>query len=67
MHICLFDANEMTPLPGVNINFAKGTRWSLGWDSHINFWLDNWTSNGPLRSLVHGPLTRGKRNLKSGI
>ena len=48
MHICLFDANEMTPLPGVN----------------INFWLDNWTSNGPLRSLVHGPLTRGEEELK---
>lgn len=64
MHICLFDANEMTPLPGVNINFAKGTKWSLGWDSNINFWLDNWTSNGPLRSLVHGPLTRGEEELK---
>ena len=64
MHICLFDANEMTPLPGVNINFAKGTKWSLGWDSNINFWLDNWTSNGPLRSLVHGRLTRGEEELK---
>ena len=48
----------------MNINFAKSTRWILGWDSNINFWLDNWTSNGPLRSLVHGPLTRREEELK---
>jgi len=27
--------------------FTKGTRWSLGRDNNINFWFDNWTSNGP--------------------
>ena len=40
--------------------FSKGTRWSLGRDSRLNFWTDSWTSNGPLRSTIHGPLTGGK-------
>ena len=32
--------------------FTKGTRWSLGRDNNINFWFDNWTSNGPLGTIV---------------
>ena len=38
--------------------FKRGTRWSLGRESSLKFWHNNWTSNGPLRSIIHGPLTR---------
>lgn len=44
--------------------FAKGIRWSLGRDSNINFWFDNWTSNGPLRATMQGPLMRGEEDFK---
>ena len=44
--------------------FAKGTRWSLGRDSNVNFWFNNWTSNGPLRAIVQGPVTRGEDDIK---
>ena len=50
---------------GLNI-FKEGTRWSLGRDSNILFWRDNWISKGPLRSLVYGPLQRGEEDLKIG-
>ena len=46
--------------------FSKGTRWSLGRDNKLNFWIDSWTSNGPLRSIIHGPLTRGEADLTIG-
>ena len=44
--------------------FNAGTRWSLGRDSDISFWFDNWTSEGPLRNLLHGPLTREEEELR---
>ena len=28
--------------------FKEGMRWSLCRDSNLRFWLDNWTSYGPL-------------------
>ena len=46
--------------------FSKGTRWSLGRDNRLNFWTDSWTSNGPLRSIIHGPLTKGEADLTIG-
>ena len=44
--------------------FKRGTRWSLGRESSLKFWHDNWTSNGPLRSIIHGPLTREEDEIK---
>ena len=46
--------------------FHQGTRWSVSWDSNINFWLENWTSKGPLRSIIHGPLRRVEEEYKVG-
>ena len=46
--------------------FKEGTRWSLGWNSNISFCFDMWTSEGPIRSLIHGPLTREKEELRVG-
>ena len=46
--------------------FKEGTRWSLGRDSNISFWFDRWTSKGPIRSLIHGPLTREEEELRVG-
>lgn len=47
-------------------SFSKGTQWSLGRDSGLKFWTDSWTSNEPLRSIIHGPLTRGEAELSIG-
>ncbi|KAK9997320.1 hypothetical protein SO802_022006 [Lithocarpus litseifolius] len=44
--------------------FKRGTRWSLGRDSNLRFWYDSWTSNGPLRSIIHDPLTREEEEIK---
>ncbi|KAK9988335.1 hypothetical protein SO802_028574 [Lithocarpus litseifolius] len=44
--------------------FKRGTRWSLGRDSNLRFWYDSWTSNGPLRSIIYGPLTREEEEIK---
>lgn len=30
----------------------------------MRFWYDSWTSNGPLRSIIHGPLTRKEKEIK---
>ena len=38
--------------------FNKGSMWMIGRDSNLSFWLGNWTSKGPLRHLIHGPLTQ---------
>ena len=46
--------------------FNVGTRWSLGRDSDISFWFDNWTSEGPLRYLIHRSLTREEEELRIG-
>ena len=44
--------------------FKRGMRWSLGRDSNLRFWYDSWTSNGPFRSTIHGPLTREEKEIK---
>ena len=31
--------------------------WVVHRGSTLSFWLDNWTCKGPIRSLIHGPLT----------
>ena len=38
--------------------FNKGSMWVIHRGSTLSFWLDNWTCKGPIRSLIHGPLTR---------
>ena len=43
-----------------------GTGWRLGNGSLANFWVDNWSSRGPLKSMIHGPLSRNKELLKVG-
>ena len=54
------------PLQKGRVTFEAGTRWSLGWDSDISFWFDSWTSEGPLRNLLHGLLTREEEVLRVG-
>ena len=36
----------------------KGSMWVVHRGSNLSFWLDNWTCKGPIRSLIHGSLTR---------
>ena len=44
--------------------FNKGAMWMIGRDSTLNFWLDSWMVQGPLRHLIQGPLTREATQLK---
>ena len=39
--------------------FNEGSMWTIGRDSKLSFWWDNWTGLGPLRYMIQGPLTRG--------
>ena len=39
--------------------FNEGSMWTIGRDSKLNFWWDNWTGLGPLRCMIQGPLTCG--------
>ena len=39
--------------------FNEGSMWTIGRDSSLRFWWDNWTGKGPLRCMIQGPLTRG--------
>ncbi|KAK7859999.1 hypothetical protein CFP56_000457 [Quercus suber] len=41
-----------------------GTGWRLGTGSLANLWVDNWSGRGPLRSMIHGPLSRNEELLK---
>ena len=36
--------------------FNKGSRWMVRRDSNLNLWFSNWTSGGPLRHLIQGPI-----------
>ena len=44
--------------------FKKGIRWIPGRNSKLSLWHDNWTSNGPLRSLIQGPFAAEEEHLK---
>ena len=44
--------------------FKKGIKWLSGFQSKLDFWNDKWTSFGPLRSIIQGPLSREVANLK---
>ena len=39
--------------------FNEGSMWTIGRESSLRFWWDNWTGKGPLRYMIQGPLTRG--------
>lgn len=30
----------------------------MGRNSSLNFWFDHWTTRGPLRHFIQGPLTQ---------
>lgn len=44
--------------------FRIGTKWLPGFESKMDFWYDNWSNFGPLRSIIHGPLSRESSNMK---
>ena len=44
--------------------FNARTKWVIGNDSNLRFWMDNWSPQGPIRDLVQGPLTREEGNMK---
>ena len=44
--------------------FKKGAKWLSGFDSNLDFWNDTWTSHGPLRKIIQGPLSREATNIK---
>ena len=44
--------------------FKKGIKWLTGFGSNLEVWNDNWTSFGPLRSIIQGPLSRETASLK---
>ena len=44
--------------------FKKGIRWIPGRNSKLSLWHDNWTSNGPLRSLIQDPFAAEEEHLK---
>ena len=44
--------------------FQNGTRWFPRRDSNLSFWFDSWTSQGPLRLVVQGPLPLESEKLK---
>lgn len=43
--------------------FKSGTKWIVGNDSNLTFWFDKWMREGPVRSLIIGPLNRGEDSL----
>ncbi|KAL0005393.1 hypothetical protein SO802_012954 [Lithocarpus litseifolius] len=44
--------------------FKKGIRWIPGKNSELSLWDDNWASNGPLQSLIQGPIEAEEEHLK---
>nr|POE61120.1 putative ribonuclease h protein [Quercus suber] len=38
----------------------KGSKWSVGCNSQLNFWNDKWLNVGTIRSLIEGPLNLGE-------
>lgn len=44
---------------GFNL-LAGGVGWKIKSGSTAKVWLDDWFANQPLRSLIQGPLNRGR-------
>lgn len=44
--------------------FRKEIRWLPGSESKLEFWNDSWSTLGPLRNIIHGPLSREASKLK---
>ena len=40
--------------------------WTVGRDSKVSFWWENWTGKGTLRCMIQGPLTQGADQWKVG-
>ena len=40
--------------------FKKGSKWIAGRVCGLSLWLDKWLEKGTLRSLIFGPLSKGK-------
>ena len=43
---------------------VKGAKWYIARESKLNFWFDRWSDQGPLRSLMQGPLLREEDQLE---
>ena len=48
---------------GVEV-FQKGVRWTIGRESNLILWNDNWTKRDSLRKAIQGPLTRETMDLR---
>ena len=46
--------------------FNEGSMWTIGRDSKVSFWWENWTGKGALRCMIQGPLTQGVDQWKVG-
>ena len=46
--------------------FNEGSMWTVGRDSKVSFWWENWTGKGALRCMIQGPLTQGVDQWKVG-
>ena len=44
--------------------FKKGVRWTIGRESNLSLWNDNWTKLGPLRQIIQGPMTSEAMELR---
>ncbi|PKI77952.1 hypothetical protein CRG98_001572 [Punica granatum] len=60
----LFNSLDRTAIQTGNQICMLGSKWSAGDGSKINSWKDCWVGYTPLRSMLHGPLSRSDINLK---
>ena len=47
-----------------SVVFQKGVRWTIGRESSLSFWEDNWIKFGPLRQIIQGPIPCESVDLK---
>ena len=41
----------------------KSSKWLIGENNKLLFWVDKWMDDGPIRSLIQGPLNRNEHEL----
>jgi len=44
--------------------FNKGIKWVVGRDNNLKLWFDNYTTHGPLRNMIQGPLSIKGSNMR---
>ena len=44
--------------------FNRGAKWVVGSNSNLKFWFDHWTSEGPVRQMIQGPLSLADHQLR---